>query len=119
VNPLGVFNLRVRGFRVLDVAAVSLILVIALGSYALKTFASAEDADANGVETRIVEQEKRIRLLKAEIAGLEEPRRVEDLSTRFLGLAAVDASHEIAPRDLARIAAPPPAVAAPVRTPAP
>jgi hypothetical protein len=105
VNPLSVFTHRIRGFRVLDIAAVGLIVAIALGSYAFKTFAGAEDADASAVETRIVQEEKRVRLLKAEIARLEAPRRLEDLSTRYLSLAAPDAAHEIHAEDLSRIIA--------------
>jgi hypothetical protein len=100
-NP---FTRRIRGFRVMDVAAVVLIVAIAVASYAFKTFAGAEDADASGVETRIVQDQKEIRLLDAEIARLEDPRRVEDLSTRYLALAPVAPSHEIAPTALAQIA---------------
>jgi hypothetical protein len=110
VNPFGFLTRRVRGFRVLDIAAVSLIVTIAVGSYAFKTFASVEDADANGVESQILQEEKRIRLLKAEIARLEDPRRVEALSTQYLGMAAADPSHDIAPEALPRIAADPPPI---------
>ncbi len=110
MSPFAVFTHRIRGFRVLDLAAVVLILAIALGSYAFKTFAGAEDADASGVEARILQEEKRVRLLKAEIARLEAPRRLEDLSTRYLGMSALDVAHQVRPEDLSRIAAesPPP-----------
>jgi hypothetical protein len=107
VNPFGVFTRRVRGFRILDIVAVSLIVTIAVGSYALKTFAGAEDADASGVESQILQEGKRIRLLRAEIARLEDPRRIETLSTQYLGMASLDPSHEITPQALPRIAANP------------
>jgi hypothetical protein len=110
VNPFGFLTRRVRGFRILDIAAVSLIVTIAVGSYAFKTFASVEDADATGVESQILQEEKRIRLLKAEIARLEDPRRIETLSTQYLGMAAVDPSHDIAPAALPHIAANPPPI---------
>jgi hypothetical protein len=100
-NP---FTRRIRGFRVLDIAFVALIVSIAVASYAFKTFAGAEDADASGVETRILQEQKRIRLLDAEIARLEDPRRIEDLSTRYLSLAAVAPSHDIGPDGLAKVA---------------
>jgi hypothetical protein len=88
----------------MDVAAVVLIVAIAVASYAFKTFAGAEDADANGVEMRIVQDQKAIRLLEAEIARLEDPRRIEDLSTRYLALAPVAPSHDITPAALAQVA---------------
>jgi hypothetical protein len=120
MNPFAFLGARVRGFRILDIAAVSLIVAIALGSYAFKTFAGAEDADASSVESRIVQEEKRIRLLQAEIARLEQPRRIEDLSGHWLGLAAPTAAQEIAPADLARIAARPAAASpAPAQVSAP
>ena len=113
MNPFAFLTRRVRGFRVIDVAAVTLIVTIALGSYAFKTFASVEDADANGVESQIQQEEKRIALLKAEIARLEDPRRVEALSTQYLGMASVDPSHDIPVASLPRIAANPPPVKPP------
>jgi len=103
-NP---FTHRIRGFRVLDIAFVCLIVSIAVASYAFKTFASAEDADASGVEARIVQEQKRIRLLDAEIARLEDPRRIETLATSYLSLAPAAASQEIEPEALARMAGPP------------
>ena len=107
MNPFGFLTRRVRGFRVIDIAAVTLIVTIALGSYAFKTFASVEDADANGVESQILQEQKRIALLKAEIARLEDPRRVEALSNQYLGMVAVDPSHDITAGALPRIAANP------------
>ena len=107
VNPFAFLTRRVRGFRVIDIAAVTLIMTIALGSYAFKTFAGVEDADANGVESQILQEQKRIRLLQAEIARLEDPRRVESLSNQYLGMASIDPSHEIPADALPRIAANP------------
>jgi hypothetical protein len=107
VNPFAFLTRRVRGFRVIDIAAVTLIMTIALGSYAFKTFAGVEDADANGVESQILQEQKRIRLLQAEIARLEDPRRIESLSNQYLGMASIDPSHEISADALPRIAANP------------
>jgi cell division protein FtsL len=111
----GVFSSRLRGFRVVDLVALAVLLVLALGSYAFKTFAGAETADTAGVQVQIVQEQKRIRLLQAEIAHLEDPQRIERLSTQYLGLQAVAPKQEIAAQDLARVAAlrvaplPPPA----------
>jgi cell division protein FtsL len=113
----GVFSSRLRGFRVLDLVALAVLLVLALGSYAFKTFAGAETADTAGVQVQIVQEQKRIRLLQAEIAHLEDPQRIERLSTQYLGLQAVAPKQEIAAQDLARVAAlrtaPPPPLGSP------
>jgi cell division protein FtsL len=106
---------RFRGFRVVNLLALTVLLVIALGSYALKTFATAQDAGAAGVEDQILQEEKRIRMLKAEISRLGAPQRVADLSRQYLGLAPADAKHEVTLEALPTIArqgdavAPPPA----------
>jgi cell division protein FtsL len=123
MNPLAIFTRRFRGFRVIDIAAVLVILVTALASYAFKTSAGAEDADANSIESQILSEQKRIRLLNAEIARLDDPKRIETLSTQYLGMAAATGKQEIAATDLARIAAhaaaAAPARPTPVASPAP
>ncbi len=86
---------RVRGFRIVNLLGLTVLLVIALGSYALKTLAGAQDAGAAGVEDQIVHEQKRIRMLKAEISTLGGPQRVADLSRQYLGMTSIDAKHEI------------------------
>ena len=85
-----VFTMRVRGFRVIDLSALVVLLVLALAVYAFKTLAGAQSANAADVQRQIVQEQKRVRLLTAEIAHLEDPSRIERLSTRYLGMAAVD-----------------------------
>ena len=99
-----VFTRRLRGFRVVDLLALGVLLILALGSYALKTFAGAEGADTADVQGQIVLEGKRIRLLDAEIAHLEDPGRIERLSTQYLGLQPVDPKREVTPEALAQIA---------------
>ncbi len=118
MNPLSIFTRRVRGFRVIDIDAVMIILVTALASYAFKTSAGAEDADANTIEAQIQDEQKRIRLLNAELAHLDGPARIETLSTQYLGLTPIAAKQEIALASLPRVAgalapAPPPLPTAP------
>ena len=105
------FDRRYRGFRVVHLAALSLLAVLALGSYIFTTLAGAQNNEAQAVQTRIDQEERRLRLLKAEIAHLEDPGRIERLSNQYLGLQAVNPTHEISARDLARIAAPGPQAA--------
>jgi hypothetical protein len=116
MNP---FTRRVRGIRVLDLMAGVVLLVLALGSYAFKTMAEAQGAGAADVQTQINQEQRRIRLLKAEISHLEAPARIEALSTQYLQLGALDAKHEILAADLPRIAAADPAPTSPVKAQTP
>ena len=95
---------RVRGVRIVNLVALTVLLTLAVTSYALKTLAEAQGVDTADVQTQITQEGKRIRLLKAELSHLESPGRVETLSTQYLGLAAVDPKHEIDATDLPRIA---------------
>jgi len=103
---------RFRGFRVVNLLGLTILLVIALGSYALKTFAGAQDAGAAGIEDQIQVEQKRIRMLKAEISRLGAPQRVADLSRQYLNLAPLDPKHDIDEGALAAAAAQPPPPAA-------
>ena len=99
-----IFNRRYRGFRVVDLAALAVLLVLAMASYAFKTFASGMGADTVGVEDQIAQEDSRIHLLKAEIAHLDDPGRVERLSTQYLSLQAVDPKQETTVDALPQIA---------------
>jgi cell division protein FtsL len=109
VSVFGVFGARYRGFRVLDLAALAVLLVLALGSYAFKTLAGEQTAGEQDVQAQIVQEQKRIRLLQAEIAHLEDPGRIERLSTQYLGLAPIQPKQEVTAADLPRLAAAAPA----------
>jgi hypothetical protein len=119
MNPLHLLSARFRGFRVLNLLALTVLLVIALGSYALKTFAGAQDAGAAGIEDQIVQEQRRVRMLKAEIARLGAPQRVADLSRQYLGLAPGDAKHDIAAEALPAAVSAANAAAPAARTAAP
>jgi hypothetical protein len=98
-----VFTQRVRGFRIIDLFALAVVGVLALGSYVFTTFAAAQSARIASVESQIAQEEKRVRLLRAEIAHLEDPSRIERLSTQYLGVQPMDPAHDISPADLARV----------------
>jgi len=100
----GLFTRRLRGFRVFDLVALAILLALAVGSYAFKTFAGAESADTIGVEDQITQEQKRIRLLQAEIAHLEDPSRIERLSTQYLGMQPIDPKQETTPEALSQVA---------------
>jgi cell division protein FtsL len=111
----GFLTARIRGFRIVNLLALTVLLVIALASYALKTLAGAQDAGEVGVETQITQEQKRIRMLQAEISTLGGPQRVADLSRQYLNLGPPDAKHDITEDALPAMAAqlrnPPPALA--------
>ena len=99
-----IFTQRVRGFRVVDLLALVVLLVLAFGVYAFKTLAGAEGADTVNVERQIAEEQRRVRLLHAEVAHLEDPARIERLSSQYLGMKPVDAQHETSEDALPQIA---------------
>jgi hypothetical protein len=99
-----IFRRRYRGFRVVDLVALAVLLVLALASYAFKTFAQGMGADTVGVEAQIAQEDQRIHLLRAEIAHLEDPGRIERLSSQYLGMQAADPKQETTPEALSQVA---------------
>lgn len=102
---MSLFDRKVRGFRLVDMVAASLLLVLILGVYLAKTVAGHERAQIASIEAQIDAERARIRLLQAEVAHLEQPSRIEALSTQYLGMAPIQAKHEATPETLAEIAA--------------
>jgi hypothetical protein len=103
---------RVRGFRVLDIGALTILAVLAPAVYLTKAGAGGTRADIDHVEQQIVETRGQIRLLQAEVAAEEQPERLASLSAQFLKLQPIAANHEIAPEtlgDIAEASAPKPA----------
>ena len=98
---------RVRGFRLVDLIALSLLTVLILGVYLAKTIAGGERAKIASVERQIGEERARIRLLQAEVSHLEQPARIERLSEAYLGLAPVTFKREISTEALAYVAGKP------------
>jgi hypothetical protein len=111
----GLFDQRVRGFRVVEIGALCVLLVLVLAVYLAKAGAGGERADIDRVSQQIEDEQSRIRMLRAEVAHLEQPERLEALSGQYLGLGPIPAKHEVQPDalpDLAlvqRVAKPAPA----------
>ena len=105
MNPLVVlFNRRVRGFRVVHVAAFACLAGLVLSVYMTKASAGREAAAIAATNREIAAEARRVRLLKAEIAHLEQPERLEQLSTRYLALEPIPAKRETLPDGLAEVA---------------
>jgi hypothetical protein len=117
----GIVSQRLRGFRVIDIAALMTCLVLALTVYAFKTSAGAQRTDITDIESQIRDETRQVRLLRAEIAHLESPDRLERLAGQYAGQAPISAKQEVTPEALPQVAvrqaappqAPQPQVAAP------
>jgi cell division protein FtsL len=136
----GFFDRRIRGFRIVELGAMAVLVVLVLVVYLFKDGAGDKRADIDRVQEQIVAEQEQIRLLKAEVAHQEQPERLETLAGQYLNLAPVNAKHEVdaaALPDIARVeaqtvksapaatpasapaAAPPPAAPAPATAPQP
>ena len=91
---MSLLDRRVRGFRLVDMVALGLLTLLILGVYLAKTVAGRERAEIASVERQIKSEKARIRLLTAEVSHLEQPSRIERLSTAYLGLAPVSHKRE-------------------------
>ena len=98
------FEKRVRGFRVVELAAFTCLIVLVFGVYFSKAHAGHETAEITDVDQQIVDAQHRVRLLNAELAHLEEPARIEQLSQQYLGLAPISAKHETPDTGLMEVA---------------
>ncbi len=99
-----IFRRRVRGVRVVNLWGAALLLVLVVGLYLVKTFAGGERADIAQTESSIADEQRRIRLLEAEVSYLEQPGRISRLSEQYLGLQPLNGKHEAAPTSLGQVA---------------
>lgn len=100
----GIVRQRVRGFRVVDIAALVIFLTLALTVYAFKTSAGAQRTDIADVEQQIRDETKAVQLLRAQVAHLEAPDRLERLARQSAGQAPVTAKQEVTPQALPLVA---------------
>ncbi len=111
---------KVRGVRVVDLAGGAFLVLMVLSVYASKAGAGAEGAKIADTTRQIAAEEQQVRLLRAEHAYLTRPDNLRRLSTQYLNMGPIAASHEVTPeallqaRQLATLpAAAPPATAPP------
>jgi len=97
---------RVRGFRIMDLAALVIFLALALAVYAFKTNAGAERSDIADVEDKIVAERHDVRLLQDQVTRLENPKRLEERAVHLAGQAPIAAKQEVTPEALAQVAGP-------------
>jgi hypothetical protein len=110
MSPMArLFDQRVRGFRIVEVAALACLVLLIFWVYLTKAQAGDERTRIAGIERDIATEQQKLRMLKAESAHLEQPGRIERLSEDYLGLQPVPAKREATPETLPEI----------VRSPAP
>lgn len=109
---MSMLDIRVRGFRLVDVVAGVLLVVLVLGVYLAKTVAGRERAQIAQAERDISMERQRIRLLEAEVAHLEQPDRMERLAA-YLGMKPIEADRETTPEGLMKVVQNEPAPGAP------
>ena len=123
------FDWKIRGVRWVEIIGFMLVAAMILSVYVAKTAAAREGGRITQIEREIADNGQRVRLLRAEVARLEQPARLEALS-RQAGLGPVDVrrqAEEGALNSLAPIPDPrpviveptPPSVADPVEDEAP
>ena len=124
-----VFDWKVRGVRWIEIIGLVLVAAMIFSVYLAKAAAANESAEIASLERQIRQNGQRVRLLRAEVARLEQPGRLEALS-RVAGLAPVDVHRQAAvtslpelapvpePQPVVIVAPTPPAAPAPVEAPA-
>lgn len=89
------FERRWRGFRVVELTGLAVLLVLMLVLYLTKTLAGNERSQIARIEREISQERARVRLLRAEVAHLEQPERLERLSRQYLGMEPIGAKREV------------------------
>lgn len=76
------FDWKLHGVRVVEIFAGVVACALIFSVYVTKVAADRENRQIAALEAEIADDADRVRLLRAEIARLERPDRLEDLSRR-------------------------------------
>ena len=94
---------KVRGIRWIEIIGVLLVAAMVFSVYLAKAAAARESARISDLERQISDNGQRVRLLRAEVARLEQPNRLEALS-RGAGLGPVDVHRQATEENLPNLA---------------
>tara|TARA_R110002167_G_scaffold15735_2_gene62536 strand:+ start:1615 stop:2058 length:444 start_codon:yes stop_codon:yes gene_type:complete len=97
------FDWKVHGVRWVEIIGLLLVAIMVFSVYVAKAGAAREGVRISELERQIDNNGERVRLLRAEVARLEQPGRLEALS-RSAGLAPVDVHRRKSEAGLAAIA---------------
>ena len=106
---MSVFTRRIRGVPLINLWGIGVLLVLVLALYLVKTFGAGERADIASTETQIAQEERRIALLKAEVAFLQRPERIQRLAEQNLNAQPISGRHDATLGELPQIASRDPA----------
>ncbi len=115
------FAWKIRGVRWVEIIGVLLVAAMVFSVYLAKAAAARESARISDLERQISDNGQRVRLLRAEVARLEQPNRLEALS-RGAGLGPVDVHRQATVGSLSTLAPVPeprPVIIAPTTAAAP
>mgnify|MGYP006408953133 CR=1 FL=1 len=113
-NPVQrLFDWKIRGIRWIEIIGVVCVAGLVLSVYVAKAAAARESARISELEREIGQNRQRVRLLRAEVARLEQPGRLEALS-RAAGLEPLQAARQTTEAHLPQLKPAPPAVVPPV-----
>ncbi len=84
-----VFDWKVRGVRWIEIIGLMLVAAMIFSVYLAKAAAASQSARIASLERQITQNGQRVRLLRAEVARLEQPGRLEVLAAGA-GLGPVD-----------------------------
>ena len=98
-----VFDWKVRGVRWIEIIGLVLVAAMIFSVYLAKAAAASESAEIASLERQITQNGQRVRLLRAEVARLEQPGRLEALS-RGAGLGPVDVHRQATEASLPELA---------------
>ena len=97
------FAWKIRGIRWVEIIGVLLVAAMVFSVYVAKAAAAREGARISELERQISDNGQRVRLLRAEVARLEQPNRLEALS-RGAGLGPVDVHRQAKAENLSNLA---------------
>ncbi|WP_339931545.1 cell division protein [uncultured Brevundimonas sp.] len=97
------FDWKVHGIRWVEIIGLLLVAIMIFSVYVAKAGAAREGVRISQLDREIDDNGERVRLLRAEVARLEQPGRLEALS-RSAGLAPVDVHRRTSEESLAAIA---------------
>ncbi|MDY6923702.1 MAG: cell division protein [Pseudomonadota bacterium] len=98
-----VFDWKVRGVRWVEIVGLMLVAAMIFSVYLAKAGAAGQGARIASLERQITQNGQRVRLLRAEVARLEQPGRLEALS-RGAGLGPVDVHRQATVASLPELA---------------
>ncbi|KQS55495.1 cell division protein [Brevundimonas sp. Leaf363] len=101
-----VFDWKIRGVRWIEIIGALVVAALIAGVYVAKAAAAREASRIAELEREIGDNRQRVRLLRAEVARLEQPARLETLS-RGIGMAPVNVKQQADEARLPTLARPP------------